>query len=229
MTPFDSPVLLGDRIAEIRASLPDSVRLIAVTKQVPVIVMRQAYAVGIRDFGESRVQEVATKQAELQDLPGITWHMIGHLQSNKAQNALQYFQWIHSVDSLKLAQRLDRLAAELPHSLNVCLQVKIVPDPHKYGWSVSDLMADLSQLSQCRHLKIQGLMTIPPLELEASEILSVFQQTRELAAQIRQQNLPNLIMQELSMGMSEDYRLALQAKTTMVRLGRILFGDRPGL
>jgi len=227
MTLFDRSVLLGDRIAKIQTSLPPSVRLIAVTKQVPVAAMRQAYAFGIRDFGESRVQEAAAKQAELHDLSDITWHLIGHLQSNKAQNALQCFQWIHSVDSLKLAQRLDRLAAELPQVPNVCLQVKIVPDPNKYGWMVPELITDLPQLSQCHHLRIQGLMTIPPLELAPSEILAIFRQTRELAAQIRQQNLPNLLMQELSMGMSEDYKLALQAGSTMVRLGRILFGDRP--
>ncbi len=190
--------------------------------------MRQAYAVGIRDFGESRVQET-TKQVELQDLPGITWHMIGHLQSNKAQNALQYFQWIHSVDSLKLAQRLDRLAAELPHSLNVCLQVKIVPDPHKYGWMVSDLMADLSQLSQCRHLKNS--------EFNDNSSFGTGGQRNSLCvptnSRTRGANPPTEPTEsdhaELSMGMSEDYKLALQAKTTMVRLGRILFGDRPGL
>lgn len=227
MTGFDLHVLLADRIAQIRASLPSSVRLIAVTKQVPVTAMRQAYTAGIRDFGESRVQEAAAKQDQLQDLPGITWHLIGHLQSNKAQNALRCFQWIHSVDSLKLAQRLDHLAADLPEQLNVCLQVKIVPDPDKYGWREPDLLADLPQLSQYNHLKIQGLMTIPPLGLKPTEILKIFQQTRELADRIRQLNLPNAPMEELSMGMSEDYTLAIQAKTTMIRLGRILFGDRP--
>jgi len=229
MTPFDRPVGLGDRIAKILASLPDSVRLIAVTKQVPVALMRQAYAAGIRDFGESRVQEAAAKQVELQDLSDITWHLIGHLQSNKAQNALQYFQWIHSVDSLKLAQRLDRLAAELPQSPNICLQVKIVPDANKYGWMVPDLIADLPQLRQYHHLRIQGLMTIPPLGLQPRETLAIFQQTHELAEKLRQRNFPNMPMQELSIGMSEDYQLALQAKTTMVRLGRILFGARPEL
>lgn len=221
------PVLLGDRITWIRGSLPGSVRLVAVTKQVPVPVIRQAYAAGIRDFGEGRVQEAVTKQAQLQDLPGITWHLVGHLQSNKAQSALQCFQWVHSVDSLKLAQRLDYLAADLPARLNICLQVKIVPDPNKYGWTEPDLITDLTQLSQCDRLNIQGLMTIPPLGLDPGGILSIFNQTAELAQRVRQLSLPNMPMGELSMGMSEDYTLAIQAKTTMVRLGRILFGDRP--
>lgn len=218
---------LDQRIAKICHSIPDSVRLIAVTKQVPVEIMRQAYAFGIRDFGESRVQEAAIKQAQLQDLPDITWHLIGHLQSNKAQSALQHFDWIHSVDSLKLAQRLNRLAENLPNKPNICLQVKIVSDPSKYGWAVADLMADLPRLNQCYQLKIQGLMTIPPLGLNSTEILDIYQQTHELVKIIRQQNWPNILVQELSMGMSEDYTLAIQAGTTMIRLGRILFGDRP--
>jgi len=226
MTGLDHPIALADRIATVRNSLPDSVRLIAVTKQVPVEMMRQAYAAGIRDFGESRVQETAIKQAQLQDLQGVTWHLIGHLQSNKAQQALQCFQWIHSVDSLKLAQRLNRLAEDYTRQPDVCLQVKIVPDPSKYGWTVPELMADLDQLSRCHHLKIQGLMTIPPFGLEPQQILGIFHQTRELAKRIREQRLPNLSLPELSMGMSDDYILALAAKATMIRLGRILFGDR---
>lgn len=226
MTGLDRPIALSERIVTLQNSLPESVRLIAVTKQVPVEMMRQAYAAGIRDFGESRVQETAIKQAQLQDLQGITWHLIGHLQSNKAQQALQCFQWIHSVDSLKLAQRLNRLAEDYSGQPDVCLQVKIVPDPSKYGWTVPELMADLEQLSQCYRLKIQGLMTIPPFGLEPEEILGIFHQTRELAQRIRQQSLPNLSLPELSMGMSDDYTLALAAKTTMIRLGRILFGER---
>jgi len=226
MTGLDHPIALADRIATVRNSLSESVRLIAVTKQVPVEMMRQAYAAGIRDFGESRVQETAIKQAQLQDLQGVTWHLIGHLQSNKAQQALQCFQWIHSVDSLKLAQRLNRLAEDYTRQPDVCLQVKIVPDPSKYGWTVPELMADLEQLSQCHHLKIQGLMTIPPFGLEPQQILGIFHQTRELAKRIREQRLPNLSLPELSMGMSDDYLLALAAKATMIRLGRILFGER---
>jgi hypothetical protein len=186
--------------------------------------MRQAYAAGIRDFGESRVQEAVDKYSELQDLPGITWHLIGHLQSNKARTALQYFDWIHSVDSLKLAQRLDLLAQELSCQPQVCLQVKIAPDPDKYGWTVADLTASLPKLSQCHNLNIQGLMTILPLGMNQTEALTIFAQARQLADTIRQQGWPNMPMQELSMGMSEDYLLAIKAGATMVRLGRVLFG-----
>ena len=217
---------ITERVSQIRQTLPESVRLIAVTKQMPVSAMREAYAAGVRDFGESRVQEAEVKQSQLDDLPDITWHLIGHLQANKAQKALERFQWIHSVDNLKLAQRLNRLAEQLPQKPKICLQVKILPDPNKYGWIVPDLLNDLPALNDCQNLEIQGLMTIPPLDLAEAEIRSVFQQTYELANTIRQQNWPYLHMQQLSMGMSDDYALAVESGATMVRLGRILFGDR---
>ncbi|NES77236.1 MULTISPECIES: YggS family pyridoxal phosphate-dependent enzyme [Okeania] len=217
---------ITERITKIRSNLPASIRIIAVTKQVSVDAIRTAYAAGIRDFGENKVQEAEEKQGQLRDLPNITWHMIGHLQGNKAAKALQQFQWIHSVDNLKLAKRLDRLAEELSCSPNICLQVKILPDPNKYGWSIPELITDLSQLNQCQNLKIKGLMTIPPQGLDHGQTLSVFEKTQELAQEISKKNLSNLNIQELSMGMSEDYNLAITAGTTMVRLGRILFGER---
>lgn len=227
MTAF-SPLgsTIAERISQIRQTLPPTVRLIAVTKQVSVEAMREAYAAGVRDFGESRVQEADAKQAQLQDLPDITWHLIGHLQANKAQRALELFQWIHSVDSLKLAQRLDRLAAALPYKPQVCLQVKLLPDPNKYGWMVSGLLHDLPQLDQCEQLRIRGLMTIPPLDLNDAQTLEVFQKASEFANTIRQQKWLHVRMEELSMGMSGDYQLAVNAGSTMVRLGTILFGRR---
>ncbi len=217
---------IAERITNIRSNLPESVRLIAVTKQVSVDTIRTAYAAGIRDFGENRVQEAEAKQAQLQDLPNITWHLIGHLQTNKAVKALKQFQWIHSVDSLKLARRLNALSEEFSCSPNICLQVKILPDPHKYGWSMAELMSDLAELNQCQNLKIKGLMTIPPQGLDDPQTLSVFKKTQELAREISKKNLSNLKTQELSMGMSEDYNLAISAGATIVRLGRILFGER---
>lgn len=218
---------IAGRIAQIRSTLPDSVRLLVVTKQVSVDAMREAYAAGVRDFGESRVQEAETKQTQLQDLSDIVWHMIGHLQANKAQKALQLFDWIHSVDNLKLAQRLDRLAASSSHKPNICLQVKILPDPNKFGWEIPTLLGDLSALNECSHLNICGLMTIPPIGLNNSDLLKTFQETHKLANKIQEQGWPNLNIQHLSMGMSDDYKIAIEAGSTMIRLGRILFGDRP--
>ncbi len=217
------------RIKEIRQQLPESVRLIAVTKQVPPAAMREAYAAGVRDFGENRIQEAELKQTQLQDLPDITWHLIGHLQSNKARKAVEIFDWIHSVDSLKLALRLNDLAGELFLQPQVCLQVKLLSDPNKYGWTVAELLAELPELDKCSNLQIQGLMTIGPLELDVSESLALFQHTWELADRIRQKNWLNIHMNHLSMGMSSDYQLAVQAGATMVRLGRIIFGERTPL
>lgn len=221
-----STTQITERILHIRQTLPAHVRLIAVTKQVSVDAMRAAYEAGIRDFGESRIQEASVKQEQLQDLSDVTWHLIGHLQTNKAAKALEQFQWIHSVDSLKLAQKLNQLAESLLHPPHLCLQVKLLPDPNKYGWTVPELLHDLPFLDQCHFLKFLGLMTIPPYGLAPSQTLAVFNQTRELAEQIQQQDWQTMPMRELSMGMSEDYLLAVQAGATMIRLGRVLFGDR---
>ena len=217
---------IAERIEKIRSGLPDSVRLIAVTKHKPPEAIRAAYSAGLRDFGENRVQEAADKQDQLQDLTDITWHLIGHLQSNKAAKALQQFQWIQSVDSLKLAQRLDRLAGELPCRPSICLQVKVLPDPDKFGWNIQELMADLAELDKCQYLSIRGLMTILPQGLDDSQTLEGFKGLRELAEKIHGQNWSNIKMEQLSMGMSADYHLAIGAGATMIRLGRVLFGER---
>ncbi len=213
---------IAQRLAEIRSTLPESVCLIAVTKQVGTAELREAYAAGVRDFGENQVQEAEAKQAKLPDIADITWHLIGHLQSNKAKKALELFTWIHSCDSLALAQKLDRLAGEMNKSPQLCLQIKLLPDPSKYGWEEADLWQDLPALSQCSHLKIQGLMTILPLDLTPEEISHTFTRLKELAAKINQQGI--LSIQHLSMGMSQDYPLAVAAGATMIRLGTTIFG-----
>lgn len=226
MTHFFEAEKIAERLHQVRQTIPDAVKLIAVTKQVPVELMRAAYEAGVRDFGESRIQEAVEKQAQLEDLTDVTWHLIGHLQSNKASKALELFQWIHSIDSLKLAKRLDQLAAEQAITPKVCLQVKILPDPHKYGWDPAQLLEDLAELNQCRQLQIMGLMSIPPYGLAPAETRSVFHRTRQLSEQIRQQTGLQLAMPQLSMGMSDDYTLAIEAGATLIRLGRTLFGQR---
>ncbi len=217
---------IAHNIETIRRDLPASVKLMAVSKQVPAALMREAYAVGIRDFGESRIQEAQAKQAELADLPDICWHLIGHLQGNKVRKAVEIFDWIHSVDSLKLLQQIDRVCGELATKIDICLQVKILPDPDKYGWTIPDLLADLPQIAKSQHLNIRGLMAIPPLGLTTAQTQQLFERTRDLSQQIAQQPELNLQMTELSMGMSGDYLPALAAGATIVRLGSILFGQR---
>ena len=231
-----NPSLLSEieqRLQAVRPAIPDDVTLIAISKKQPAEAIRAAYELGLRHFGESRVQEAIPKQEALADLDDITWHFIGHLQGNKASKALQHFAWIHSVHSLKLAQRLDQLLAKNggsgldSPSPNLLLQVKMMPDPNKSGWSVSELWQDLEVLSQLSHLKIVGLMTIPPFGQSDDDIGAVFEQAHALAERIRDQAFPTIQMNQLSMGMSGDYPLAIQAGATMVRVGRTIFGDRP--
>lgn len=224
-SPLTNPI--ADRIAAITAELPPQTRLIGVSKKQPASAIRAAYQAQLREFGESMVQEAIAKQAELTDLDDITWHLIGHLQTNKARKALEHFDWIHSIDSLKIATRLNRIAGEISRSPYCCLQVKMVPDPDKFGFSLEDLWSALPQLDQLEHLKIVGLMTIPPLESSMAAVEAIFQRAKMLADQINQQEFDRLHLSELSMGMSGDYPVAIAAGSTMIRLGTTLFGDRP--
>lgn len=217
---------ISHKINLIQQQIPENLKLIAITKQVSLEAMREAYEVGLRDFGENRLQEALVKQEQLKDLTDINWHFIGHIQKNKAKKIIEHFDWIHSVDNLSIAERLNKLAGELNCKPKVFLQVKALPDPNKYGWQLTDLLQDLASLNQFQQLNIQGLMTILPLGLSSTETLNAFQAIQQLAITIRQKDYPNLTMHELSMGMSSDYLLAIQAGATMIRLGSIIFGER---
>ncbi len=218
---------LESTITRLRAELPAGVRLIAVTKTRSAAEVRAAYAAGLRDFAESRIQEALPKQAALADLTDICWHFIGHLQSNKAKQALANFTWIHTGDRRRLLERLERLAGELNCQPQVCLQVKIRPDPDKYGWTPAELTAAWPDLLACQHLQFAGLMAILPLGLSDEEVLAAFQDVRALRDRLRAQVGDPQALPELSMGMSGDYPQAVQAGATMVRLGQALFGPRP--
>ncbi|MGK7884488.1 MAG: YggS family pyridoxal phosphate-dependent enzyme [Crocosphaera sp.] len=215
---------IAENIDRILGEIPSSVRLVAVSKKKSVTAIKEAYNYGIRDFAESRVQEALLKQEELQEYQDICWHFIGHIQTNKAKKILEKFNYIHSVDSLKLAEYLDKLAAKSSIFPHVCLQVKLLPDPNKYGWEVMELWQDLPKLESLNHLKIEGLMTILPLGLSENECLETFEKTKELAVKITEKS--SLQLKELSMGMSNDYLLAVEKGATMIRLGTIIFGER---
>lgn len=216
---------ISQKIALIKQQIPHNVELIAITKQVSIEAMREAYGAGISNFGENRLQEALSKQEQLKDLTNVDWHFIGHIQKNKVKKIIENFTWIHSVDSLSLAEKINNLAAKLDLMPKVFLQVKVLPDPNKYGWEVSNLLQDLEQLNQFEQLKIQGLMTILPWGLSEVEMLKAFTTVAKLSTAIRQKNYAHLPMTELSMGMSGDYKLAIQAGATKIRLGRIIFGD----
>ncbi|MFM2313725.1 MAG: hypothetical protein RLZZ04_3001 [Cyanobacteriota bacterium] len=216
---------ISQKIASIKQEIPPNVELIAITKQVGIEEMQEAYEAGIRNFGENRLPEALAKQSQLRDLVDVDWHYIGHIQKNKAKKIIENFAWIHSVDSLSLAQRMNRLAAELQLRPKVFLQVKVLPDPNKYGWEVDNLLRELEHLNQSEHLDIKGLMTILPWGLSAEEILNAFTKVADVATTIQQEKYTNLPMTELSMGMSGDYQLAIQAGATKIRLGRTIFAS----
>ncbi|MDX1976688.1 MAG: YggS family pyridoxal phosphate-dependent enzyme [Pseudanabaenaceae cyanobacterium bins.68] len=214
------PRIIGDRLTQVSQELPPHTKLVVVTKYVPASTIRLVYDLGVRDFGESRVQVAQQKRQELADLPDINWHLIGSLQTNKAKSAIATFEWIHSLDRLPLAQELDRLLLSSTMSPQILLQIKPAPDPDKSGWTVEQLYQDLPQLLQCHNLKIVGLMTILPLGLDHAQSLELFSQVADLRQQL-QSDLPEL--KHLSMGMSADYRAAIAAGATMVRIGTRLF------
>ena len=214
---------IAQRLAAIRQEISPTVKLVAVSKGATTEQMRAAYAAGQRDFGESRIQTTIEKQAALADLPGICWHLIGQLQSNKVRKAVQMFEVIHSVDSLKLCQQIDRIAGELGKSPQVFLQVKMLPDPQKSGWSETDLLMDLPEINKCKFAKIDGLMSIAPLGLNEQELMCLFTSVMSLQNTINQYIYPSINLKHLSMGMSQDYQLAVAAGSSMIRVGSKIF------
>ncbi len=222
---------IAERLEKIRPLIPAHVKLIAVTKTFPAAIIRAAYALGIRDVAENKVQEALTKRSELSDLTDVVWHFIGHIQSNKSRKVVEHFDWIHSVDSLKLAIRLDQQAAELGKYPTCCLQVKLAVDPTKDGFERDELMAALVELNQLTHLNIVGLMAIAPNGQSLAQTRSVFEAAKALAIEIQTvaqaHGLNRIAMTELSMGMSGDFEAAITAGATLIRLGSSLFGQRP--
>ncbi len=210
-------------LEQIRAQLPPGVRLIAVTKQVSVANMKLAYQSGVRDFAESRVQELQLK-VSVEGWSEVQWHFIGQIQNNKARRVIQLCSWIHSVDCWDLAERLNHLAAQEGLRPKILLQVKLVPDANKTGWSPEDLQMRLAALVALPHLDLRGLMTIAPLGLGSEATLELFRNLAGRAQSWQRQGYGQLT--ELSMGMSGDYPLAIEAGATMIRLGQVLFGSR---
>jgi pyridoxal phosphate enzyme (YggS family) len=203
---------------------PGGVRIVAVTKTVPPERIRAAIATGFDLLGENRVQEGAAK-AEL--IEGAVWHLIGPLQSNKARRAVQIFAVIQSVDSLVLARRLDRLAAELRpgRPLPVLLQVNVAADPTKAGFEPAAAARDLPAILDLPSLRVGGLMTIGPLVADPEAARPTFVGLRALSERLRATD-PGLGA-ELSMGMTDDFEVAVEEGATLVRVGRAIFGDRP--
>ena len=196
-----------------------SIHLLAVSKTKPAAALREAYAAGVRDFGENYLQEARAKQVELADLP-LCWHFIGPIQSNKTRDIAEHFAWVHSVDRLKIAQRLsDQRPADLP-PLNICIQVNVSGEASKSGCNPADLPALAAAINALPRLKLRGLMAIPEPTEERAEQDAAFATVRTL-----QESL-NMGLDTLSMGMSHDLESAIAQGATWVRIGTALFGAR---
>jgi len=207
---------------------PREITLLAVSKTFPPERIREAYAAGLRVFGENRVQEFSGKAGSLRDLADAKWHLIGHLQTNKAAKAAELFSAIDSVDSLKLAQKLNAAAVQLGKKLPALIEINIGGEEAKSGVVAGspELEAILAGAPQLDHLEIVGLMTIPPFTDDPRQARPYFQKLRELRDMIAARRLPAVRLDVLSMGMSHDFEVAIEEGSTCVRLGTTIFGER---
>jgi PLP dependent protein len=228
--------LLAVRLADVRARVsaavqrsgrqPDEVRLIAISKTHPASVIKQVCQLGATDFGENRVQEAEGKIAEI-GREKVRWHLVGHLQANKARRAVTLFDVIHSVDTLDLAERLDRLCVEEGReSLPVLIQVDLGHEETKSGIDESELTHLVDSLGPLTRLKLIGLMTLPPFFDDPEQSRPFFRRLRELIDALNQRGVFGERTGELSMGMTHDFEVAIEEGATMVRIGTAIFGER---
>jgi pyridoxal phosphate enzyme (YggS family) len=227
---------LASRVAGVRERIevaarrsgrePDSIHLVAVSKFRSVEEIRDAVEAGVTDIGESRVQEAEAKR-RLIDEPDIEWHLVGRLQSNKAKKAIPVFDVIHSIDTVELAQRVDRLAGEQGKTQRVLIQVQLAEEESKVGLPVTELFGALERMAELSNLRLEGLMVLPPYLDHPEEVRPYFRQLRELRDRARARGLVEGSFKELSMGMSHDFEVAVEEGATLVRVGTALFGERP--
>jgi pyridoxal phosphate enzyme (YggS family) len=204
---------------------PETIRLVAVSKTVPTNRVRQAIEAGATILGENYVQEARTKFNDLATYP-VSWHFIGHLQSNKAKYAVRLFDLIHSVDTLKLARELDKQSHKINKIQEVLIQVNISEEASKSGVNVKDTYNLLKDISLLENLSVKGLMTMPPYFNAPEKVRPYFAALRGLRDRLGQKGLLNMSLSELSMGMTGDFEVAIQEGATLVRIGTAIFGER---
>ena len=227
MSIADNIMTVRDRIASAakRAGRdPASVRLVVVTKTIDPERIKEAVDAGATILGENRVQEAKGKIEKLGTI--ANWHLIGHLQANKAKYAVRLFDLIHSVDSLELAAEINKQAAKIGKVQNVLVEINIAGEASKAGMAVKKAPALVREIARHSNISIQGLMTIPPFPERPDDSRPYFSVLRELAETISGENIPNAAMKELSMGMSGDFEVAIEEGATMVRVGTLIFGER---
>jgi len=229
---------IKDNLARVQATIaqavtragrrPDEVTLIAVSKTFDAATVQQAVVAGARDLGENRVQEAAGKVGLVKG-EGLRWHLIGHLQSNKARLAVKTFDVIHTVDRAELAERLDRICGEEGRRLDVLVQVDLGHEATKTGADESEIPGIIEALDRTQHLSLIGLMTLPPLFEEAERARPFFRRLREIRDRLNAERPTERQLTELSMGMSHDFQVAIEEGATMVRVGTAVFGRRTKL
>lgn len=202
----------------------EDVTLIAVSKTKPVSDLEEAYALGVRVFGENKVQELADKYEVLPK--DIEWHMIGHLQRNKVKYIIDKVALIHSVDSLRLAETIEKEAAKRNITVNILIEVNVAREESKFGLMPEELEEFIAKISDFSHIRVKGLMTIAPFVADSEENRVIFQRLHKLSVDIETKNVDNITMRVLSMGMTNDYAVAIEEGATMVRVGTGIFGTR---
>ena len=204
---------------------PESIQLVAVSKTKSAASVKAAIDCGIKIFGENYIQEAQDKITDLSPF-NVSWHFIGHLQTNKAKYAVRLFDLIHTVDSVKLAKELNKQAEKNSKVQHILIQVNTGMESTKSGESPDKTLDIVKEISQFEHLRIKGLMTIPPLYNEPEKVAPYFRILRELRDQIKTENIPGVSMDELSMGMTGDFETAIKEGATLVRIGTAIFGSR---
>ncbi len=202
---------------------PAEIEIVAVTKTVPAETVREAVSAGLRILGENRVQELTAKYPLVE---GAEWHLIGHLQRNKVKYITDKVSLLHSLDSIALAEEIDRRMHSLGRPMDVLVQVNIAEDPNKYGIKADQVAEFVKTAAGLRGIRIKGLMTIGPYVSDPEEIRPVFRELRELAEQLKTMDIPGVEMQHLSMGMSNDHTVAIEEGATLIRIGSAIFGTR---
>jgi pyridoxal phosphate enzyme (YggS family) len=233
---FETAAAVRERLDEVRAKIaivarscgrePKEITVVVVSKTHPVAVLREALAAGVTDFGENRVQEAESKVPVLGN-QAVRWHLIGHLQGNKARRAVKLFDVVHTLDSISLAHRLDRSCAEEDRAeLPVLIQVDLAGESTKSGVPASGLTELVRIVNQCSRLRLQGLMTLPPFFEDSERLRPFFRRLRELRDELQVTGSFGEQRGELSMGMTHDFEVAIEEGATIVRVGTAIFGER---
>lgn len=201
---------------------PEEIKLVTVTKTATIEQIKEAISAGVKIIGENKVQEAKEKYHILS--ADIEWHLVGHLQTNKVKYAIEIFDCIHSVDSIKLAEEIDKRSLQFGKTTNVLIEVNVSGEETKYGIKPEEVEPFLKETSEFSRIRVRGLMTIAPMAEDKEDIRPYFRKLRELSEEIKSKNLKNVKMDYLSMGMTEDFEVAIEEGANMIRIGRGIFG-----